>query len=59
MFAFWCPRHRTDVLVWPSDIDGIVNTVDGICVRFHCGCGFRGVLRTGAGHSEQILAAVR
>jgi hypothetical protein len=56
MFSFWCPRQRANVLIWPSDIDGIVNTADGIHVQFHCGCGFRGVLRTGAGRSERILA---
>ena len=57
MFSFWCPRHRSEVLIWPSDIDGIVNTPDGIDLHFHCSCGFQGVLCTGAGRTEQIVAA--
>lgn len=57
MFSFHCPWHDAVVLIWPSDIDGITNTADGIDVDFHCGCGFHGVLRTGAGRRERVLAA--
>jgi hypothetical protein len=44
MFTFNCPTHGTKVLVWPSDIDGVVNGADGIGMVFHCSCGFRGML---------------
>lgn len=57
MFVFHCPRHQADVLIWPSDIDGIDNTADGIDVHFHCGCGMRGVLQTGAARTERIVVA--
>lgn len=57
MFSFMCPRHGAEVLVWPSDIDGIRNTPDGVDVHFHCSCGFRGVLQTGAGRRERLLSA--
>ncbi|HSK90352.1 MAG TPA: hypothetical protein VK875_03475 [Euzebyales bacterium] len=57
MFSFTCPRHGAEVMIWTSDIDGIRNTADGIEVHFHCSCGFRGVLRTGAGRRERVLAA--
>lgn len=57
MFSFHCPRHDAEVIVWPSDIDRIVNTPEGIDVHFHCGCGFRAVLRTGAGQRERLLVA--
>jgi hypothetical protein len=56
MFTFQCPRHGAEVLIWSSDIDDIVNTSEGIDVHFHCGCGFRGVLRTGTGVRERVLA---
>jgi hypothetical protein len=56
MFSFQCPRHGAEVLIWPSDVDAVVNTPDGIDTYFHCGCGFRGVLRTGAGVTERVLA---
>jgi hypothetical protein len=54
MFSFSCPRHGAEVLIWSSDIDDIVNTADGIDVHFHCSCGFRAVLRTGAGRTERL-----
>lgn len=57
MFSFSCPQHGSDVMIWPSDIDDIVNSPDGIDMHFHCSCGFRAVLRTGAGHTERLLAA--
>lgn len=56
MFSFVCPQHGTEVMIWSSDIDEIVNTPNGIDVRFHCSCGFRAVLRTGAGRTERLLA---
>ena len=56
MFSFHCPNEDTEVIVWTSDIDDIVNTPEGIDVHFHCSCGFRAVLRTGAGQRERLLA---
>ncbi len=44
MFSFRCPSHGTEVLVWPSDIDEVVNAPDGIGIVFHCSCGYRGML---------------
>lgn len=55
MFVFHCPRHRADVLIWPSAIDAIDNTADGVDAHFHCTCGARGVLRTGTSRRERIV----
>lgn len=55
MFSFTCPRHGAEVMIWTSDIDEIVNTPEGIDVLFHCSCGLRAVLQTGAGRSEKVV----
>ena len=47
MFTVNCPTHGGRTLVWPSGIDAVHNTPDGIEVRFHCTCGHRGVYVTG------------
>jgi len=57
MFSITCPQHGADVMIWSSDIDQIVNTADGIDVHFHCSCGLRAILRTGAGQTERLLPA--
>lgn len=55
MFVYFCPRERAEVMIWTSNIDGIVNTSEGIDVHFHCACGHRAVLQTGAGRPERIV----
>lgn len=47
MFSVYCPGHREIVLIWTSGIEQIVNTPEGIEVRYHCTCGYRGVWLTG------------
>lgn len=47
MFSVYCPGHRDIVLIWTSGIEQIVNTPEGIEVRYHCTCGYRGVWLTG------------
>lgn len=44
MFSVYCPGHRDIVLIWTSGIEQTVNTPEGIGVRYHCTCGYRGVL---------------
>ena len=44
MFSFQCPNHGTEVLIWPGDIEGVVNGADGVGMVFHCSCGYRGLL---------------
>lgn len=47
MFAFHCPREDARVLVWPSDVDGVVDVAGRPGMTFRCGCGWRGVLIEG------------
>lgn len=55
MFAFHCPRHDARVLVWASDIDGIMNTAEGVGMTFHCSCGYRGILVERPGAPEVVV----
>jgi hypothetical protein len=47
MFTIWCPQHESITLIWPSNVDAVVNTADGIEVHVHCTCGHREVILTG------------
>ena len=47
MFAFHCPREDARVLVWPSDLEGVVDVAGSPGLVFRCGCGWRGVLIEG------------
>jgi len=47
MFETYCPVHGSNVLIFPSSIDQLVNTDHGIEVRYHCTCGHHGVWLTG------------
>lgn len=55
MFAFNCPNHQSRVLIWSSDIEGVVNSGAGLGMAFHCSCGYRGLLIEGAGVPEVIV----
>jgi hypothetical protein len=47
MFAVYCPRHQHRVLLGARSIKALVNTPDGILVRWQCRCGAEGTVRTG------------
>ncbi len=47
MFETYCPVHESNVLIFPSSIDELVNTERGIVVRYHCTCGHEGAFVTG------------
>ena len=51
MFTVHCPGHGTRVLLGSRSVDALVNTEHGIVVHWHCRCGTRGTLRTGAATS--------
>lgn len=42
MMAVWCEDCGARVLLWPSDLRGIVNTADGAIVAYRCGSGHDG-----------------
>ncbi len=43
MFAVWCPRHRSRVLLFPACIRSLETTPEGIRIRYRCTCGHEGV----------------
>jgi hypothetical protein len=47
MFSVYCRRHGSVVLLTPSHIIGLRNTIDGIEVHWVCWCGQRGCYLTG------------
>jgi hypothetical protein len=47
MFAVYCPRHRSRVLLGHGAIQSVTNTADGVVVRWECHCGAVGTMRTG------------
>jgi hypothetical protein len=42
MFAVYCPRHASRVLLFTEHITEIVNRPDGIDLRWRCPCGAAG-----------------
>jgi hypothetical protein len=47
MFAVYCPRHRSRVLLGHGAIQSVTNTAAGVVVRWECDCGAVGTMRTG------------
>ena len=43
MFAIDCPRHQAKVLLGPRAVEQLVNTEDGVALRWRCHCGATGV----------------
>jgi hypothetical protein len=43
MFAVYCPAHDSRVLLFPDNIQAIINAPGGIELHWRCGCGAEGV----------------
>jgi len=43
MFSVECPRHGGRVLLFPDNIETLVNTVSAIEIHWRCTCGEAGV----------------
>jgi hypothetical protein len=48
VFLARCDRLGRDALIWASDLLGIVNSEEGIFVRYRCICGDTAELLTGS-----------
>lgn len=48
MFLARCEKLGRDALIWASDLLGIVNSDEGILVRYRCICGDTAELLTGS-----------
>ena len=42
MMQVWCAGCGAQVLLWPTDVKGIVNTARGAIVVYRCGAGHEG-----------------
>lgn len=42
MMQVWCDGCGARVLLWPSDLKGVVNTPRGAIVSYRCGAGHDG-----------------
>ena len=49
MFLAQCEILGCNALIWPSDLVGIVNTGQGMVVRYRCVCGDTAEMLTGSG----------
>jgi hypothetical protein len=47
MFDIYCPGHQSRVLLGSRSIESIVNTADGIELRWRCRCGATGTELSG------------
>jgi hypothetical protein len=48
VFLGRCEKLGRDALIWASDLLGIVNSDDGMVVRYRCVCGETAELLTGS-----------
>lgn len=46
MFLARCDKLGRDALIWPSDLEGIVNTEQGMILRYRCVCGEKAEMLT-------------
>jgi len=44
-----CEILGRDALIWASDLEGIVNTDQGMVVRYRCACGEKAEMLIGPG----------
>ena len=56
MFLARCDHLGRDALIWPSDLESIRNTEQGMLVRYRCVCGEMAEMLTGS--ASQIRVSV-
>lgn len=58
MMTVWCEQCAAQVLLWPGDLKGIVNTAEGAIVAYRCGSGHDGATlvrrQTAASHVRSL-----
>lgn len=55
MFAVYCSVHRSRVLMFPDNIESLVNSPTGVEIHWRCGCGQAGVEHLG--RTEKIVGS--
>jgi hypothetical protein len=51
MFVVYCPRHRSRVLLFPDNIEELINQPEGIDMHWRCSCGESGLTHI---HQERL-----
>ncbi|MGH8873262.1 MAG: hypothetical protein ACRDWS_14970 [Acidimicrobiia bacterium] len=54
MFLARCENLGRDALIWVSDVDSIINTDQGMIVRYKCICGEMAEMLTGTGSEVHV-----
>ncbi|MGH8947280.1 MAG: hypothetical protein ACRDXF_00360 [Acidimicrobiia bacterium] len=54
VFLARCDIIGRQALIWASDLQGIVNTANGIVVRYRCACGQPAEMLTGSGSDVRV-----
>jgi hypothetical protein len=54
VFLARCEKLGRDALIWASDLLGIVNSEEGMLVRYRCVCGETAELLTGSGSGVRV-----
>jgi hypothetical protein len=54
LFLAQCDNLGREVLIWSSDLQGIVNTDLGILVSYRCACGETAEMLTGSGSEVRL-----
>lgn len=49
MFRAQCDNLGCDALIWASDLESIINTEQGMIVRYRCVCGETAEMLIGSG----------
>ncbi|HEX6147848.1 MAG TPA: hypothetical protein VF083_13810 [Acidimicrobiia bacterium] len=58
MLLAQCEILGRNALIWPSDLIGIVNTGQGMVVRYRCVCGDTAEMLTGSGRRVSLHLGV-
>jgi len=54
VFLARCDRLGRDALIWPSDLESILNTDQGMLVRYRCVCGEAAEMLTGSASEIRV-----
>lgn len=54
MFLTWCDTQNQNVLIGPTQIQGLTNTEQGMTLSYICDCGELGQMVTGAATAQTV-----
>lgn len=57
MFSVFCTVVAAEVLLGPSNIEGVLSSAGELAMEYRCSCGERGVWRAGRGEPDVEVRA--